>query len=345
MTNEELQELARRIAGIIENRGWVPAPVRPPASRPSAGDLPAWAGASQDLGDVAPGKASGASTRHRPAYHAVTAASRGAAAGRAPSPLPGGTGGPTTGPLRGMEVPVAISNRHIHICREKFETLFGVDASPDLDRAISQPGQFAAKQKVRVVGPRGSIEGVRIVGPLRDHTQVELAASDCRKLGIAAPVRDSGVVQGSAGLKLEGPAGSVELSHGAIIAAGHLHLSPKDSERLGLKDGQRVDILAGKGARSATLHGFLVRCGPTHSTEVHVDTDEAHALGLSTGDMVAVVGKPSKTPQKKGNRRDLVTERDVSAFASRGEQLTDGGRYILTPAARDRAKALGIWRG
>jgi putative phosphotransacetylase len=344
MNQDEIQELAVRIARIIASEGWVPAPVRTPISRPTSGDLPVWSGAAQNLDDVAPGKHSGPANRHRPAYPAVTTAARAAAAGTGPAPFPNGGNEPASVPVQGRQVPIAVSNRHIHICKEKFEQLFGHGVAPQIDRTISQPGQFASKHKVRVVGPAGSIDGVRIVGPLRDHTQVELATSDCRRLGIKAPVRDSGSVKGSGAVKLEGPAGSVVLTQGVIVAAGHLHLSPKDAEKFGLNDGERVSVLAGQGERVATLHDFLVRSGPTHTTEVHVDTDEANALGISTGDTVTILGKPSRTRHAGGGKRKLITERDVSVLASQGEKLTDCKAYIVTPAARDRAKALGIWR-
>lgn len=343
MNQDELQELAAQIARIISSNSWVPAPVRPESRRPSIGDLPAWSGAAQDLSDVAPGSSAGVVSRHRPAYPALTAAARAAAAGRGPAPMPGGGNRPEPA-AHGMNVSLAVSNRHIHICKENFGILFGESVSLEVERTISQPGQFASRQTVRVVGPSGSIDSVRVVGPLRERTQVELAASDCRRLGIAAPVRDSGSVKGSAGVRLEGPAGSVDLNQGAIVAAGHVHLSPRDAEKFGLRDGDRVSILAGSGKRVATLHDLLVRSGPAHATEVHVDTDEANALGLSTGDKVTILGRPTRVRHARGGRRKLITERDVSTLASAGEYLTDCSAYMVTPAARDRAKALGIWR-
>jgi putative phosphotransacetylase len=240
---------------------------------------------------------------------------------------------------------VAISNRHIHICRANFEKLFGEGKVPTADRMIVQPGQYAAHERVRVVGPGGAIDNVRIVGPLRDHTQVELAASDCRRIGVDAPVRDSGSVAGSAGVRLEGPAGQVDLTQGVIMASAHLHLNPSDSQRMGLDDGQRVAVMLGGRERLATLHDVLVRAGPTHETEIHVDTDEANALGVATGDLASIVGRPSRgRTEVRPGRKPLITERDVAGFAARGEQLTDCGAYIVTPAARDRARALGLWR-
>lgn len=338
MTHEEIEELASRIAAVLKARGWVPSPVRPEPPRPAAGNLPDWAGAAQPLSDVAPGR--GGAPRHRPAYDAIVASSRAAAAGRGPSPLPGAartratvSGSPT--------VTLAVSNRHIHITAGDLAALFGPGASLASERPITQPGQFASTQRVTVSGPAGKIEGVRIVGPTRSATQVELAASDCRRIGVNAPVRDSGAVGGSAGVTLEGPHGTVELTEGAIVAAPHLHVSADDAVRLGLQDGDRVSVGVA-GSKTATLHSVLVRAGATHATELHIDTDEASALGVSDGSPVRLLG-PSSAGDTPPVRPRLVTERDVSAFAARGEQLTQPADYIVTPAARDRAKALGIW--
>ncbi len=349
MSPEEVQQLAERIARLIDQRGWVPAPVRPaPPGGPTPGQLPSWAGAAQILSDVAPGRR-GPATGHRPAYDALTAAARGAAAGRAPSPLPGGGGGGGGGGNRtragtSKTVPLAVSNRHIHITQADFEQLFGTGKRPTPERPISQPGQFAAAEKVKVVGPRGTIDGVRIVGPTRSATQVELSASDCRKLGVDAPVRNSGAVEGSAPVGLEGPAGKLDLKQGAIIAARHVHLSPKDAERLGLTGGDRVTVALGGGDRSATLDGLLVRTGDKHATEIHLDTDEASAFGVRDGDRAAVVGRTSQSSTRQQQANLLVTERDVSDIAAKGGVLSYSSGYVITPSARDRAKALGIWR-
>ncbi len=343
MNSEELQQLAERIARVIQERAWLPPPVRPdPPQGPTPGQLPAWAASAQSLYDVAPGKNRALSGR-RPAYDALTAAARGAAAGRAPSPLPGGSAqSPRSGSSR--TVPIAVSNRHMHITQAHFETLFGAGKRPTPDRPISQPGQFAAVERVRVVGPKGDIDTIRVVGPTRAATQVELSQTDCRKLGIHAPIRSSGSVQGSSALRLEGPAGSVELSEGAIVAARHMHLSPADAQSLGLAGGDRVTIALGVGDRSATLQDVLVRAGEAHATEIHLDTDEASAFGVSDGDKATILGKSGRTAGRATTGRRLVTERDVAAIAARGETLSRGEKCVVTPAARDRAKALGIWR-
>ena len=349
MNPEEIDALADRIAKLIEKRGWVPETVRPePPGKPRPESLPVWSGAALELGGVAPtGGKETQSGRHRPSYSALIVAARGAAAGTAPSPLPNGPGLGDGGSAAGLEVPVAVSARHLHVTVDDFHRLFGSDKDLTNLRAISQPGQFAANEQVRIVGPSGAVDEVRIVGPARKQTQVELAASECRALGIDAPLRHSGDLAGSAAVTIEGPAGTLELPEGAIITARHLHLSPDDAARLGIADGDRVDLMLGTGDRRCTLADVLVRAGEDHATELHIDTDEAHAFGVASGAVASISGRPTRGRAKRGTgrvRRSLVTERDVDRVAARGEMLQDRGEHLVTPAAKDRAKALGIWR-
>lgn len=349
MTPEEIQQLAARIAERLRSRAttaWIPGPVRPePPGPPTPGQLKPWTGAAQVLSDVAPvpGRKT-QSGKHRPAYDAITAAWRGAAAGRAPAPMPGGRRSTKDHAAAGRTVPIGISNRHVHITQPHVEQLFGASKHLIPERPISQPGQFAAHERVRVVGPQGGIEEVRIVGPTRAATQVELSTADCRRIGLRAPLRHSGNIDGSAGVRLEGPAGSVDLRHGAIVAARHMHVAPDDAARLGVTDGDRVTLVVGSGDRFTTLHDVLVRSGASHATEVHLDTDEASAFGVATGDVATIVGRPQRrrSPQAAGSR-PLLTERDVAALAATGAKVSASGPYLVTPSARDRAKALGIW--
>jgi len=348
MTPEEIDQLADRLANTLRRRGWVPETVRPdPPEPPNPESLPTWAAAAQRLDDVAP--AIGRKTEpspHRPSYGELTAAVRGAAAGTSPSPLPRGGNKPKSGTIETIDVLVAVSARHLHVSQSDLEALFGSDQKLTSLREISQPGQFASDQQVRVVGPSGAIDEVRIVGPIRAHTQVELAASDYRFLGIDAPVRQSGNLQGSAGIKLEGPSGTIDLEEGAIVAARHLHLSPSCAEQLGLVDGDRVDLILGEGDRRCTLEQVVVRAGEQHATELHIDTDEANAFGVTTGCTVSVVGRArdAESSVDPEPSRCLVTEREVGQMAAAGRTLGHSREYIITPAAIDRAKALGIWR-
>jgi propanediol utilization protein len=183
---------------------------------------------------------------------------------------------------------------------------------------------------------------VRIVGPARGSTQLELSPADCRTLGVEAPVRLSGKLEHSGGgVKLEGPAGALSLSAGVIVAQRHLHVAPPDGRRLAVADGDSVAVECGPPGRRVTLHDVLVRMGPGHATELHLDLDEANAAQVKTGDVALIV---ASTPARQPRRRPLLTERDVALMSARGDTLSRRGPWLLTPAAMDRAKALGVWR-
>jgi len=190
----------------------------------------------------------------------------------------------------GAAVPIGISNRHLHLSPADVTRLLGAGRDLTIDRMITQPGQFAARERIDVVGPRGRLNGVRVVGPARSATQVELALTDARVLGIPVPVANSGKLTGSVGgVTLVGPVGSVTLESGVIAAARHLHCAPADARRLGLTDGDWIDVVCGAGSRRVVFEGLLVRAGPAHATEAHLDTDEAAAAGLSTGATARIV--------------------------------------------------------
>lgn len=187
-------------------------------------------------------------------------------------------------------LPIGVSNRHLHLSPADVSRLLGPGATLTLDRAITQPGQFAARERIDVIGPKGRIDGMRIVGPARTATQVELALSDCRTLGVAAHLANSGHLAGSSGgVTLEGPRGAVRLDAGVIVAARHLHCGPDDARRLGLADGDWIRIACGTGSRRVTFDDLLVRAGATHATEVHLDSDEAFAAAVRTGDLAELV--------------------------------------------------------
>ena len=176
-----------------------------------------------------------------------------------------------------MQFPLVlgVSARHAHICREHMDILFGVGSELHVKKTIGQPGQFASEEQITLVTPKGEMK-LRIIGPLRPETQIELALTDARKLGLDAPIRHSGKLAGSAGGKLVGPCGEVEIAEGIIVAARHVHLYPETAAKYGLKDGDIVDLVT-QGERSLTLHNVLVRAGEAHADEVHIDTDEANA--------------------------------------------------------------------
>lgn len=185
-------------------------------------------------------------------------------------------------------VPVASSARHVHLCRADVERLFGTGYQLQRLKDLSQPGQFACKEQVTVVGPRGQLEHVRVLGPERKATQVEVSLTDTFGLGIKAPVRMSGKTQGTPGCKLVGPAGSIELSEGVIVAARHLHLSAVQAARFGLRDGQPVRLRA-EGERATVLENVIVRAGDGHDMEVHIDTDEANAIAMAGSTMMEIL--------------------------------------------------------
>ena len=190
----------------------------------------------------------------------------------------------------GSTVPIGVSNRHLHLSPADVTRLLGDGKSLTVDRMITQPGQYAARERIDVVGPKGKVAGMRVVGPARSATQVELALTDARALGVAAHLANSGKLTGSAGgVTLIGPAGSVTLSSGVIIAARHLHCSPADAIRLGVSDGDWIDVVCGTGSRQVVFEGLLVRAGPAHATEVHLDSDEAAAAGVATGAEARIV--------------------------------------------------------
>ena len=176
-------------------------------------------------------------------------------------------------------VPVGISNRHLHVSQEHLQQLFGQGATLTNIKDLTQPGQYACDECVNVVGPKGMIEKMRILGPVRPQTQVELAQTDARKLGIKAPLRDSGQLDGSPGCVLVGPKGYVILDKGVIVAKPHVHLHTSDGERLGLKDKELVDIYF-TGAKCGAIFNILARIHPEFGLDVHVDTDEANAFQL-----------------------------------------------------------------
>lgn len=183
---------------------------------------------------------------------------------------------PAPGPIA-----IAISARHVHLTAETFAALFGAGATPTHHKDISQPGQFACKEMVNLVGPRGRIDGVRLLGPLRSKNQVEVSRTDEFKLGVDAPIRDSGNTEGSAPIVLEGPKGTVALGEGLICAKRHIHMAPADAERFAVRDGDEVEVAITGGPRDLVFGDVLVRVSPKFVLEMHIDTDEGNAAELN----------------------------------------------------------------
>ena len=172
---------------------------------------------------------------------------------------------------------VETSARHVHVTRETLDVLYGKGHELTSKKALSQPGQFACEEKVEVVGPKGSLK-MSILGPTRPDDQVELSFTDARTLGIVAPIRESGDVAGTPGLKLVGPCGEVEIAQGAIIAKRHIHMTPADAEKLGVTDKEIVSVKLDTN-RPLVFGDVVVRVSPKFALAMHIDTDECNAAG------------------------------------------------------------------
>ena len=185
-------------------------------------------------------------------------------------------------------VPVGVSNRHIHLSRADLETLFGKGYELTPIKELSQPGQYACKEVLTIVGPSmRPIENVRVLGPVRKSSQVEISLTDSYVLKVKPPVRESGNIKDSAPIRIIGPKGIVELSEGCIIANRHIHMSPSDAEKFGVSDGDYVDIDA-NGNRRTRWFDVQVRVHKDFRLEMHVDTDDANAAGIGNGFIVTV---------------------------------------------------------
>ncbi len=187
-------------------------------------------------------------------------------------------------------VPVGVSNRHIHLTAADVEILFGKGYELQPMKELSQPGQFACKEQLTIIGPSmRAIEKVRVLGPVRKATQVEISRTDSYTLKVKAPVRESGKIDGSAGVTIVGPKGVVHIAEGCIIANRHIHMSPADGEAFGVKDGEYVNVEVDNGERRTKWYDVQVRVSPDFRLEMHVDTDDANAVGLPCGGKVRVV--------------------------------------------------------
>lgn len=178
-----------------------------------------------------------------------------------------------------MKIMVETSARHVHVTDEQLAILFGEGYQLTNKKDLSQPGQFLCTEKVTVVGPRSEMAGVSILGPTRPAAQVEISLTDARKLGFAAPVRESGSIEGTPGCKLVGPNGEVEIDCGVIAAKRHIHLNPDEAAQFGLEDKQIVSVRVDSAERSTTFGDVVVRVSPKFAAAMHIDTDESNAAG------------------------------------------------------------------
>lgn len=255
--------------------------------------------------------------------------------------------------MPGKLIPVGVTNRHFHISQKDLEPLFGAGYKLRNLRNISQRGQFACHETLDVEGPKGKITGIRIVGPARGQTQLELARSDAYRLGIDPPVRYSGDLRATAGIQVIGPAGQIELSEGVIVPQRHIHMSPSDASNFGVRNGDRVFVApAAEGpidpgceARTVIFGNVLIRVDDSFVLDFHIDIDEANAAGLKTGDHVHIVGHDRQTsstrPVATGGR--LITENDVRQALLRHRKIVVPEGAKITPAALELGKAHGVF--
>lgn len=183
------------------------------------------------------------------------------------------------------KVPVGVSNRHVHLCQEDLNKLFGEGYELTEKSYLKQPDQFASNETVTLRGVKGEFENVRILGPVRNNSQVEISMTDSFRLGLKPPIKESGMLDNTPGLELIGPKGSVQLSHGTIIALRHIHMNPEEAKTMGVKDKDIVEVET-LGERQGILGNVLVRVSEKFSLEMHVDVDEANACSLKNNDFV-----------------------------------------------------------
>jgi len=274
-------------------------------------------------------------------------------------------------------ITIGVSNRHIHLSAQDLELLFGKGHSINCVKDLSQPGQCAAAETVIIAGPKGCIENVRVLGPVRKKTQIEVSRSDTFRLGIEAPVRESGVLEGSGRITVIGPKGSVQLNEGLIVAQRHIHMTPDDAAAYGVADSQSVQVRVG-GERGVIFDNVVVRVSSQFSLEYHIDVDEANCAGIKQGDKAYLINftalsdnsilsdsgnlteEAAKnlirvTPAEKGSTvsqiteepAGLVTENTVRDAWKKKAILSIGKGVICTPLARDVINELGmkvIWK-
>ena len=246
-------------------------------------------------------------------------------------------------------IPVGVSNRHVHLSQAHMDELFKIGFTKLRD--LSQAGQFVIAETVILAGPKGTLEGVRVVGPARTNSQVELSVGDAYKIGVIPLVRESGDIQGTPGITVIGSSGSVQLQEGVIVAKRHLHMKPEEADLFRVNDGDVVEIKC-HGDRSLAFNQVIVRVNPNYTLEFHIDFEEANAAGLKQGDMVTLVHTSVESRTGKGMSQvsgkqqvkypeeySLITEEMVAKVT---DHIYVSPRGIITPLARDMIRENGI---
>ena len=245
-------------------------------------------------------------------------------------------------------IPVGVSNRHMHLTQEALDTLFGPGSKLTIFRDLYQHGEFASEQFVEVVGPKGVIPRVRILGQLRTLNQVEISRTDAFHLGINPPVGIFGKLPKGESVGLNGPAGSITLTENVMLSRRHIHLNSKEAEEIGVKDGDNVFVAPAtiKGnpaeSRMTIMGNTLIRVNDAFRLQIHIDTDEANATGLVTGDTVFVVNNMATSSQPSNKK--LITEGDVKEAVRKNQKIRIAPGTIVTPAARDLGREKGIFQ-
>ncbi len=248
-----------------------------------------------------------------------------------------------------------MSPRHIHTSKEDFIRLFGEGSFLVKHKALSQTGQFAAEQTVTLSTALGRIENVRILGPFRKNTQVELSFSDAVELGLNPPVRDSGDHQDTPGITIIGPKGTVKLQTGVILAQRHIHMTPIDAKKFGVMNNQRVWVAVKSPnksnvrseSRSVIFGDVLIRVDASYRLDFHLDTDEANAAGVTTGDQAYIVSPPELNLSPQENiypSKRVYSEYDVRKAKSEGKKIVLTKDTILTPSAADYGRKWNIFK-
>lgn len=261
-----------------------------------------------------------------------------------------------------LDFPVEVSAKHVHLTKEAVGQLFGAGATLTPKRPLSQPGQFLSEERVTLVTPKGRIENVAVLGPEREEVQTELSLTDCRALGIDAPVCMSGDLAGAGDVYIIGPKGMIFAKESVIIAQAHIHITPQEAGEIGITDGQRVSVTIG-GERKITLENVICRVSSQAALAMHIDFDEANACMLprnatarmrvsgGAGAADTCVDRKASKPAA-GNavyEGKLITEAVARRFASEKQStLTVAKGVVLTPSAKDVLRQSGIevlWQG
>lgn len=187
-----------------------------------------------------------------------------------------------------MKVSIGVSNRHVHLKEEDLKVLFGENYALEKLKDINQPGQYAAKETVTILTNKGSIENVRVLGPIRPYTQVEISKTDAYKLGVNPPVRDSGDIENSEAISIIGPNGRIDLNNGCILATRHIHITPKQMELYGLEGMTHIDVLL-PGEKGGILHNVALKVSEASYFELHIDTDDANAHLVTSQDFGEII--------------------------------------------------------